>query len=110
MGETLFLFPGAGPKPHSLIGLKKLKKSLETPGFFKPILLFAVRAYKTTISPLIRPACRFTPTCSEYAKEAFERFGAGKGLFLALKRLLRCNPLFRGGYDPVPEAFHVKQK
>ena len=48
------------------------------------------------------PCCRFTPTCSEYALTAFERYGAVKGLYLSVKRILRCNPFCKGGYDPVP--------
>lgn len=69
----------------------------------KQILLWLIRFYRTRISPLRPPCCRFTPTCSAYALEAIEKYGALKGGFLALKRLLRCNPWYKGDYfDPVP--------
>ena len=61
-----------------------------------------LRFYKRNISPMNPPACRFIPTCSEYAYEAIDRYGVWKGGWLALKRLLRCHPLCKGGYDPVP--------
>lgn len=61
----------------------------------------ALRFYKRQVSPLLPPACRYTPTCSEYALEAVERHGVLKGIALATKRLLSCNPWSRGGYDPV---------
>lgn len=69
----------------------------------KALLLRLLRGYKKHVSPHLPPACRFLPTCSEYAAEAVERYGALRGGWLAAKRLLRCNPLFKGGYDPVPE-------
>lgn len=65
--------------------------------FIGPILF-----YRRFISPLLPPRCRFTPTCSQYALEAFSKYGALKGLYLTVRRLMRCNPFFRGGYDPVP--------
>ena len=68
----------------------------------KRALLALIRYYQRQISPLFPPCCRFTPTCSQYALEAIQVHGAAKGVFLALKRILRCNPLFPGGYDPVP--------
>lgn len=61
-----------------------------------------IRAYQLAVSPLFPPRCRFLPTCSEYAFEAITRHGAGKGLWLALKRLTRCRPGCPGGHDPVP--------
>lgn len=67
----------------------------------KSLVLAALRGYKRHVSPLLPPACRYTPTCSEYAVEAVERHGVLKGTALALKRLLSCNPFSRGGYDPV---------
>jgi len=63
-----------------------------------------LRAYKWAISPLLPPACRYVPTCSEYALEAVERFGVLHGAWMAAARLLRCHPLVKGGYDPVPHA------
>jgi uncharacterized protein len=62
-----------------------------------------LRTYKWAVSPLLLPACRYVPTCSEYAMEAVETYGVLRGGFLALKRLLRCHPLGRGGYDPVTQ-------
>jgi len=67
----------------------------------KFVVLQLLRAYKWAISPGLPPACRFVPTCSEYAMEAVERYGALRGGSLALLRLLRCHPFSRGGYDPV---------
>lgn len=66
------------------------------------LLILLLRGYKRWISPLIGPACRFHPTCSVYAMEAISRFGALKGSWLAVRRLLRCHPLHPGGHDPVP--------
>jgi putative membrane protein insertion efficiency factor len=68
---------------------------------FQRGLLQALRAYKWVVSPLLPPACRYVPTCSEYAMEAVERYGALRGGFKALGRLLRCHPFVKGGYDPV---------
>ncbi|MBP3541756.1 MAG: membrane protein insertion efficiency factor YidD [Clostridia bacterium] len=69
----------------------------------KQFFLKAVRFYRAKISPTKPPCCRFTPTCSQYALTAIERFGAWKGFWMTLWRVLRCNPLCKGGYDPVPE-------
>ncbi|WP_066645514.1 membrane protein insertion efficiency factor YidD [Christensenella timonensis] len=68
----------------------------------KKVILALIRFYRRAISPYLRPCCRYTPTCSQYAIEAVTKYGALKGSFLAIKRILRCNPLFPGGYDPVP--------
>ena len=62
----------------------------------------ALKFYKRQISPGLPPACRFIPTCSEYACQAVEKYGAVKGGYLAARRVLRCNPFHEGGYDPVP--------
>lgn len=70
----------------------------------KGLVLSALRFYKAQISPQLPPACRYTPTCSEYAIEAVERRGVVVGGFLAAKRVLSCNPFSRGGYDPVPQV------
>ena len=61
-----------------------------------------VRFYQVCISPLKPPTCRFTPTCSEYALQALRKHGPFKGLFLAIRRILRCHPWGGSGYDPVP--------
>ena len=68
----------------------------------KQVLMALVKFYRKYISPLRRPCCRFMPTCSQYALEALEKYGALKGGWLTIKRILRCNPLCKGGYDPVP--------
>ncbi len=66
-------------------------------------LIFFIHLYQRYLSPLKRtPTCIYTPTCSQYALEAVERYGFFKGGFLAVKRILRCHPFARGGYDPVP--------
>ncbi len=65
-------------------------------------VLTLLRWYKRAVSPLLPPACRYTPTCSEYAMEAIERHGFGRGTYLAARRVLSCHPFARGGYDPVP--------
>ncbi len=66
------------------------------------ILIRALLFYKRAVSPVLPPTCRYTPTCSEYALEAIERHGTIRGVGLAARRLASCNPLSRGGYDPVP--------
>lgn len=69
----------------------------------KGLLLWLIDSYRRYISPLRGPSCRFIPTCSQYGREAIERFGPWKGSWLAIKRILRCHPFHPGGYDPVPE-------
>tara|TARA_B100000035_G_scaffold279622_1_gene259337 strand:+ start:689 stop:919 length:231 start_codon:yes stop_codon:yes gene_type:complete len=61
-----------------------------------------IRLYRIFISPLLGNNCRHTPTCSEYGIIALKKHGVFKGIFLTAKRILKCNPLFKGGYDPVP--------
>lgn len=73
----------------------------------KFILIGMIRGYRLLISPLFPPSCRFRPTCSQYAIEAIERFGFLRGSWLATKRVLRCHPWHRGGYDPVPMSEDV---
>ncbi|MBR0413192.1 MAG: membrane protein insertion efficiency factor YidD [Eubacterium sp.] len=69
----------------------------------KKAVVFMIRTYQLTLSPRFsHGACRYTPTCSQYALEAVEIHGVLKGSLLAIRRILRCNPLFKGGYDPVP--------
>ena len=71
----------------------------------KKILIGLIRFYRREISPAFPPCCRYIPTCSQYAVEAIEKYGALKGSYLAFRRILRCNPFCRGGIDPVPEEF-----
>ena len=73
-----------------------IKKVLNAP------LIALILFYRRFISPLKPPTCRFTPTCSQYALEAFRKYGPLKGFWLSLKRILRCHPLGGSGYDPVP--------
>jgi putative membrane protein insertion efficiency factor len=72
----------------------------------KYIAMGLIRLYQLTLSPLLPPSCRFTPTCSHYGYESFQRFGFFKGAWLTVKRVSRCHPFNPGGYDPVPEEFH----
>jgi putative membrane protein insertion efficiency factor len=73
-----------------------------TSGPVARVLLAVVRFYRTAISPSRPPSCRYTPSCSAYAVEAIQTYGAGRGSWLALRRLLRCHPFHAGGHDPVP--------
>jgi putative membrane protein insertion efficiency factor len=70
--------------------------------FFKKFFVCVIRFYQVCISPLFPPCCRFYPTCSNYALQAIEKYGPVKGIYLSIKRILRCNPFSKGGYDPVP--------
>jgi len=67
----------------------------------KAVLIALIRGYQLIISPMLPPACRFTPTCSAYTMEAIRRYGALHGAYMGLRRLLRCHPFHPGGYDPV---------
>lgn len=67
-------------------------------------VVFLLWAYKRVVSPWLPPSCRYVPTCSEYAMEAVERYGALRGSGMAMTRLLRCHPFAKGGYDPVQSA------
>ena len=64
-------------------------------------LIASLKAYKWILSPVLPSACRFYPTCSDYMREAVERYGAARGLWMGMRRLLRCHPFQAGGYDPV---------
>ncbi|MBI3399276.1 MAG: membrane protein insertion efficiency factor YidD [Deltaproteobacteria bacterium] len=68
----------------------------------KRLLITLIRFYKYCLSPLIAPSCRFYPSCSSYAHQAIEQYGAGKGIGIAVYRFLKCHPFHPGGYDPVP--------
>jgi putative membrane protein insertion efficiency factor len=67
----------------------------------KTVALIVLRAYKWAISPMFLPACRYVPSCSEYAMEAIDRYGVARGTLMAIWRVLRCHPLAKGGLDPV---------
>jgi len=69
---------------------------------FKRVLIRLIKAYQYVISPVLPPACRFYPSCSQYARLAVEKHGPFKGIYLAGRRLLKCHPFHPGGYDPVP--------
>lgn len=68
------------------------------------VIVGLLRFYKSFLSPWLPSACRFHPTCSEYMREAVERHGAARGVWLGLRRLLRCHPFHEGGFDPVPDT------
>jgi putative membrane protein insertion efficiency factor len=67
----------------------------------KRVVVLLLKGYKVAMSPFLPPSCRFVPTCSEYAREAIERYGAVRGSWMGIQRILRCHPLHPGGYDPV---------
>jgi putative membrane protein insertion efficiency factor len=75
----------------------------------KAAVLALLRVYKWLLSPWLLPACRYVPTCSEYAEEAIERFGVLRGGSMAALRLLRCHPFVKGGYDPVVQKTIVQR-
>jgi putative membrane protein insertion efficiency factor len=76
----------------------------------KAAVIALLRAYRWLISPWLLPACRYVPTCSEYAEEAIERFGVLRGGCMAAHRLLRCHPFVKGGYDPVVQQQAVREE
>ncbi len=76
----------------------------------KSLLILPIRAYQYAISPLMVSHCRFYPSCSAYAIEAVERFGAAQGAYLATRRILRCHPWGASGLDPVPDYFSLNPR
>lgn len=88
-------FAAECPKPLKT-GKMNIKEILSAP------FILMIKFYRRFISPLTPPSCRFTPTCSQYALEAFTKYGPLKGFWLSLKRILRCHPFGGSGYDPVP--------
>ncbi len=68
----------------------------------KHLFIALIKLYRRFISPLKSPSCRFVPSCSMYALTAFQKYGVFKGLYLSVRRILRCHPWSKGGYDPVP--------
>ncbi len=82
--------------------MNKLKLLLNTINIYlTKVCIYIVRFYQKYISPLKGPTCRFYPTCSQYAIEAFKKYGALKGSYLAVRRILKCHPFHPGGYDPL---------
>ncbi|MCR5837788.1 MAG: membrane protein insertion efficiency factor YidD [Lachnospiraceae bacterium] len=80
-----------------------MKKKNYSINFVNSFLIGSVKFYRGYLSPMkMTPCCRYFPTCSEYALEALKKYGAVKGSFLSVKRILRCNHFSKGGYDPVP--------
>ncbi len=76
-----------------------MKKLIKIPAL---IMIFLIRVYQVTLSPFLGKSCRYTPTCSNYGIEAIRKYGAIKGGWLTIKRILSCNPWGGSGYDPVP--------
>lgn len=74
------------------------------------LLKALVGFYRKAVSPYVQPRCIYVPTCSKYAMEALDRYGALRGGLLVVWRILRCNPFARGGYDPVPEHFTLRRQ
>jgi putative membrane protein insertion efficiency factor len=68
----------------------------------RSIAVFLITLYQKLISPMFPPSCRFSPTCSQYAKDAIVKYGIARGSYLAARRILRCHPFHPGGFDPVP--------
>ena len=85
-----------GKKARPLVSNFSMKNPL------KILLIKLIRGYQVGISPLLPPSCRYTPTCSHYGIEALNKYGLFKGCWLTLRRILRCHPWAKGGYDPVP--------
>lgn len=73
------------------------------------ILIFLIRMYQYLISPILPRSCRYSPSCSEYAIEAFQIHGVPRGFVLTAWRILRCNPFLHGGYDPVPTKYGTRE-
>jgi uncharacterized protein len=70
--------------------------------FMRRLAVGAIALYQRTVSPLLGPACRYEPSCSEYAREAIEKYGVARGSWMGMRRISRCHPFHAGGYDPVP--------
>lgn len=76
---------------------------------FKKLFIWPIKLYKKYLSPLLPPSCRYYPTCSTYMIQAIEKHGVILGLIMGIARILRCNPLVKGGYDPVPDHFTLRR-
>ena len=88
--------------------IKYILKEINT--YLSKLCIYLIRFYQKYISPLKGPTCRFYPTCSQYAIDAIKTHGAIKGSYYSIKRILRCNPFGKGGYDPVPPKISVKSR
>ncbi len=75
---------------------------LLVPNIFKSLFISIIKIYQRFISPFFPSSCKFSPTCSRYGIEAINKYGAFKGMAMTIKRILRCNPFSKGGYDPIP--------
>lgn len=75
----------------------------------RKLIIFIIRGYQYLISPFMAPSCRYTPSCSNYAIEAFQRFGFFRGFILATRRIFTCHPWGQCGHDPVPTSFTLKR-
>jgi uncharacterized protein len=91
-------------------GSRKPKAVVKIGKIAQLVVLQVLRAYKWAISPMLLPACRYIPTCSEYAMEAIDRYGVLRGGWMTLWRLLRCHPFVKGGYDPVVRSSPSEKK
>jgi putative membrane protein insertion efficiency factor len=91
---------GSGGRTKTAFHFMKKRTTAE---LFKGGMIILIRLYQHTFSLLLGPCCRFTPSCSTYAMLSIQRFGVIEGSYLALKRVIKCHPLHRGRYDPVPE-------
>jgi uncharacterized protein len=87
----------------------KARICVKQSGLSRWLALFSVRVYQVFLGPFFGGACKFSPSCSKYAYEAIERFGARRGAWLAAKRVLRCRPFSKGGFDPVPEELSNRE-
>ena len=99
--------PGSGGRTKTAFHFMKKRTTAE---LFKGGMIILIRLYQHTFSLLLGPCCRFTPSCSTYALLSVQRFGVIEGSYLALKRVIKCHPLHRGGYDPVPEIIESISK
>jgi putative membrane protein insertion efficiency factor len=77
---------------------------------FRALAIFLIRGYQLALSPFFGGACRFSPTCSAYAADAFTRFSAPRALWLTIRRLARCHPFCAGGFDPLPDSPRIKNR
>jgi putative membrane protein insertion efficiency factor len=101
--DRIFSADGRTPQPAAERALLISDQPENRPGITARFLLVILRVYQTYLSSMNFSSCRFYPSCSHYAGEAVERFGARRGVWLALKRLARCQPFSRAGFDPVPD-------